>query len=64
MFPSPEIRTATGQTEGENATFLSLELEDAVISEVDHHDDSVGRHGHAGGAVHLSEATPLHAKFA
>lgn len=60
----PQIRTAGGQTEGEDAAFLSLELEDAVVSEVDDHDDSVGRHGHAGGAVHLSVAGPLRAEFA
>lgn len=41
-----------------------LELEDAIISKVNNHYDSVGRHGHTGGAIHLSEAAPLHSKFA
>lgn len=60
-------KTAKGQTEGENAKvflFLFLELEDAIISKVDNHNDSVRRHSHTGRAIHLSKATPLCAEFA
>lgn len=65
-FPSSK-KTAKGQTEGENAKvflFLFLELEDAIISKVDNHNDSVRRHSHTGRAIHLSKATPLCAEFA
>lgn len=41
-----------------------LELEDAIISKVNNHNGSIGRHGHTGGAIHLSEAAPLRSEFA
>lgn len=44
--------------------FFLLELEDAIISKVNDHNGSIGRHGHTGGAIHLSEAAPLRSEFA
>lgn len=53
-----------GQTEGENAKIDFSELENAIISKVNDHNDSIRRYSHTGGAIHLSKATPLCAKFA
>lgn len=54
-----------GQTEEENAKIdFFLELENAIISKVNDHNDSIRRHSHTGGAIHLSKAAPLCAKFA
>lgn len=40
------------------------ELEDAIISKVNNHNDSVRRYGYTRGTVHLSKAASLCAKFA
>lgn len=54
-------RTSEGR---ECTNKLFLELEDAIISKVNNHYDPVRCHSHARGTIHLSKATPLHAKFA
>lgn len=62
-FIEKKCKRTTGERECKNKLFF-LELEDAIISKVNNHNDSVRRHSHARGAIHLSEATPLCAKFA
>lgn len=57
-------KTAKRANGGRECKNKLLELEDAIISKVNNHNDSVRCHSHTGGAIHLSKAAPLRSKFA
>lgn len=57
-------KAKVGREYKKKVVFFLLELEDAIISKVNNHNGSIGRHGHTGGAIHLSEAAPLRSEFA